>query len=154
MTTGTPAPRGSAGRGTQALARREHRSTAQKLAIRDALEEAPGFVSAAQLHRRLNDRGSSVGLATVYRHLNALAESGHADTVTAPSGQLFRACAPGGHHHHLVCESCGRAAEIDPPGEEWIVAAADRHGFTVSRHVLEVFGFCGDCPPPPGAPAA
>ena len=88
-----------------------------------------------------------VGLATVYRQLNALVDAGRADTVAAASGQLFGACEPGeGHHHHLVCESCGSAVELDPPDEEWIAAAAQRSGFTVTRHVLEVFGRCAKCP--------
>jgi len=60
-------------------------------------------------------------------------------------GRLYRACEPGLHHHHLVCEACGNATDIDPPNEEWIQAAAREHGFTVTRHVLEVFGQCSEC---------
>lgn len=84
----------------------------------------------------------------MYRQLNALAESGHADTVPGPSGLLFRACAPDAHHHHLVCENCGYAVEINPPEEAWIRQTAARHGFTVTHHVLEVFGRCADCQVP------
>ncbi|MGB4778103.1 Fur family transcriptional regulator, partial [Microbacterium sp.] len=117
------------------------RHTAQKDAVMRALAEAPGFVSAGALHQRIVQGGAAIGLATVYRQLNALAESGRADTIASPSGQLFRACAqPGEHHHHLVCEGCGRAVEFDPPDEEWIRRTATTHGFTVTRHVLEVFG--------------
>lgn len=123
----------------------ERRQTVQKEAVRHALEEATGFISAGQLHQRINDEGMPIGLATVYRQLNALAESGHADTIPVPSGQLFRACNGGAHHHHLVCENCGRAVEIDPPDEAWIRQSAARHGFTVTRHTLEVFGRCADC---------
>ncbi|MFC7580932.1 Fur family transcriptional regulator [Schaalia naturae] len=124
---------------------RGRRNTVQKEAVRTALEEAAGFISAGRLHRRLNEEGSPVGLATVYRQLNALAESGYADTISGPGGQLFRACELDGHHHHLVCEACGKAVDIDPPDEEWISASADLHGFTVTRHVLEVFGRCAEC---------
>ncbi|HCS60205.1 MULTISPECIES: Fur family transcriptional regulator [Microbacterium] len=124
---------------------RERRQTVQKEAVRQALEEATGFISATQLHQRINTEGTPIGLATVYRQLNALAESGHADTIPVPSGQLFRACEPGAHHHHLVCEECGTAVEIEPSDEEWIRDTAARHGFTVTRHILEVFGRCADC---------
>ena len=124
---------------------RDRRNTVQKEAVRRALGDATGFVSAGELHRRLTERGNPIGLATVYRQLNTLAEAGAADTIPVPGGQLFRACEPGAHHHHLVCESCGRAVEIDPPSEEWIRAAADAHGFTVSSHLVEVFGRCADC---------
>lgn len=121
------------------------RRTEQKKAITDALNSADGFVSAQQLHRQLADAGTSVGLATVYRQLNALAASGHADRITNADGQAFRACRTNGHHHHLVCEGCGRVAEIETPDEDWIHRSAAQHGFTVSRHVLEAFGQCSAC---------
>lgn len=126
---------------------RESRTTVQKEAIRRVLADTPGFISAQQLHQRLDAEGRPVGLATVYRQLNALAESGYADTIVVPAGQLFRACQPGEHHHHLVCEDCGKAVDIDPPDESWIQAAAKENGFTVTRHVLEVFGNCAECVP-------
>ncbi|MGO1507652.1 MAG: Fur family transcriptional regulator [Microbacterium sp.] len=124
---------------------RTHRSTPQKEAVHRALEAADGFVTAQQLHHRLTEGGYPVGLATVYRQLNALTEAGAADAIPAASGQLFRACAPNEHHHHLVCEECGTAAEIDLPDESWILAEARRLGFAVSRHVVEVFGKCARC---------
>ncbi|MEZ3161333.1 Fur family transcriptional regulator [Microbacterium sp. BWT-B31] len=120
------------------------RSTVQKEAITAALAQSPGFVSAQDLHQRLNDEGNPVGLATVYRRLNALVEAGGADTIPVPGGQLFRACRPGGHHH-LVCEDCGKAVEIDPPSEDWLLTAAQRNGYTITRHLLEAFGRCSDC---------
>lgn len=49
------------------------------------------------------------------------------------------------HHHHLVCEDCGKAVDIDPPDETWLRTTANQNGFTVARHVLEVFGRCADC---------
>lgn len=124
---------------------RDERRTIQKQVIRRALQEAPGFVSAQDLHRGLELAGTPVGLATVYRQLNALAESGQADTVPTPSGTAYRACGADSHHHHLICEVCGRAVELDPPDEEWIRATASRHGYTVTRHVLEIFGRCPEC---------
>ncbi|WP_166974321.1 Fur family transcriptional regulator [Brevibacterium atlanticum] len=121
------------------------RSTAQKALIRDALESETRFVSAKQLHRRLEDDGASVGLATVYRQLNALGRSGDADTITIGETQLFRACAQAEHHHHLVCERCGTAVEIDPPSEDWMRTVAGSHGFEITHHVFEIFGICADC---------
>lgn len=121
------------------------RSTTQKEAVLRGLEKTSGFISAQQLHQRLVEDGNEVGLATVYRQLNALDKAGHADTIPASGGQLFRACQPG-EHHHLVCEGCGMAIEIDPPDESWIHASAKKNGFTVTRHILEIFGRCGQCP--------
>ncbi len=121
------------------------RQTVQKAAIRRALDERDGFVSAQQLHTALEHGGDRVGLATVYRQLNALAGSGEADTITVDGELLYKACGRGAHHHHLVCERCGRSDEIDPPSEEWIQRAAAARGYTVTRHVFEVFGLCPAC---------
>lgn len=123
----------------------DSRRTAQKEAVERALEQSPGFVSAQELHQRLAAQGTPVGVATVYRRLGALAEAGRADTVPVNGGQLYRACEPGAHHHHLICENCGKAVEIEPPSEGWIRTVARAHGYTVSRHVLELFGRCPDC---------
>ncbi|WP_029088519.1 Fur family transcriptional regulator [Brevibacterium album] len=125
---------------------RARRRTAQKKAVSEALEAADGFVSAQELHRRLSDDGQTAGLATVYRQLNTLAQDGEAHVVTTPAGQLFRACEAGAHHHHhLICESCGRAVEISPPHEDWLPRVAEDNGFSISHHQMEVFGLCADC---------
>ena len=65
------------------------RQTRQKDAIRDALNGCDEFISAQELHRKLEDRGEHIGLATVYRQLNALAEAGRADTVRLDGQQLL-----------------------------------------------------------------
>lgn len=122
------------------------RTSSQKSMVRHALEDSGGFVTAQQLHRRLDDVGTPVGLATVYRHLSALADAGQVDTILTDGSRFYRACERGVHHHHLVCEGCGKAVEIDPPDETWLRNAAHQNGFTVVRHVLEVFGRCADCP--------
>ena len=90
------------------------RQTKQKDAIRAALADCEEFISAQDLHRRLEDEGSKIGLATVYRQLNALADAGAADTIRLDGQQLFRLCGDDGHHHHLVCRRCGKTVEIDP----------------------------------------
>lgn len=121
------------------------RQTRQKDAIREALRENDEFISAQDLHRRLEEHGTHIGLATVYRQLNALADAGLADTIRLDGQQLFRLCGDDGHHHHLVCVRCGRTVEIEPPSESWLRGIADAHGFTVESHTLEVFGLCPDC---------
>lgn len=124
---------------------RAHRHTAQKAAIRAALEHSDSFVSAQDLHAALRDDGVTLGLATVYRNLNEMAESGEADVLQAePNVQLYRFCGEE-HHHHLYCVSCGRTIEIEAPIEEWVDAVTAEHGFTRVRHVVDVFGVCADC---------
>jgi Fur family transcriptional regulator, ferric uptake regulator len=110
------------------------------------LEEPAGFRSAQELHARLRERGEPVGLATVYRGLQALVEAGEVDVLRGDDGEAaYRRCSPQ-HHHHLLCRSCGLTVEVaDPPVERWAAKVAAEHGFRDVQHSLEVFGTCADC---------
>lgn len=123
------------------------RNTWQRQAVRAALGDRPGFVSAQELHASLRGSGSPIGLATVYRALADLAGEGEADSLQSAEGEsLYRACASSTHHHHLICRNCGTAVEIEADDvEEWASATAARHGFTEPRHVIDVFGLCPGC---------
>lgn len=123
------------------------RNTWQREAVRAALAEARGFVSAQELHQRLREQGSTIGLATVYRALSGLTESGEADSVQAPEGEnLFRSCAMEGHHHHLICRSCGDTRELAAEAvEAWSRQVAAEHGFAEIEHVVDLFGVCESC---------
>jgi Fur family ferric uptake transcriptional regulator len=122
------------------------RNTRQKDAVRHALGEAIGFVSAQQLHAVLRSHGSTVGLATVYRALSDLAVSGEADTLQSKDGEwLYRACTTN-HHHHLICRKCGKTVEIEAKKLEiWADQVAEEHGFSAPSHTIEIFGNCTDC---------
>lgn len=69
------------------------------------------------------------------------------DTVRSDDGEaLYRLCANEGHHHHLVCRSCGKAVEIAGSlFENWVHDIASANGFTKVEHVAEFFGLCNDC---------
>lgn len=122
------------------------RHTKQKETLLGFLRQSRNFVSAQDLHRFLTDNGEIIGLATVYRQLNTLAQSGEVDTVRFNGQQLFRICDENTHHHHLVCEHCGKTVDIEPPDDEgWIHKIADSYGYTVIDHTLEVFGLCPEC---------
>ena len=123
------------------------RNTWQREAVRAALVSAPGFVSAQQLHHSLREGGTTIGLATVYRALASLHEAGDADTLQSPEGEnLFRSCALEGHHHHLICRSCGYTEELKAKAvEEWSQRVAAEHGFREVTHVVDIFGTCGSC---------
>ena len=122
------------------------RATWQRQAVRQALGGSEGFVSAQALHSALRDQGSPIGLATVYRALNDLAEEGEADSLQQDGESLYRACTPGTHHHHLICRSCGLTVEIEADAvEQWAQGVAAEHGFTRPNHIVDVFGLCADC---------
>src|SRR6266508_4048759 len=102
---------------------RETRTTRQRSAVLAALRQAPEPLSAQDLHAGL---GRRVGLATLYRLCNPL------------------------HHHHLVCERCGRVEEIDAcEVQPWAERAARRRGFAITGHQADIFGLCPNCQAPP-----
>ncbi len=122
------------------------RQTWQRAAVRDLMEGAREFRTAQQVHDQLRGIGAKVGLATVYRALQAMAEAGEVDVLRTPDGEAaYRRCSAG-HHHHLVCRRCGFSIEIKPTDlEAWAVSVAQQHGFTQVGHELEIFGLCQDC---------
>jgi len=122
--------------------------TRQQTAVARALEQAAGFQSAQALHDALRSAGDKVGLTTVYRHLQSLADAGEVDVLRTDDGETaYRRCAADDHHHHLVCRSCGDTVEVTGPAvEAWAAEVASKHGFTDVTHTVEVFGTCRACP--------
>ena len=127
------------------------RQTRQRAIIAEVLGELDEFKSAQDIHDLLRRRGHSIGLATVYRNLQSLAEAERVDVVRGADGQAtYRACgeATHAHHHHLVCRSCGSAVEIAFEGvEEQVNTIAREHGFTAVDHSIELHGLCAACSP-------
>lgn len=125
------------------------RMTRQQAAVAELLEKCNDFTSAQTVHARLRDAGEGVGLATVYRALQAMVEAGTVDVLRTDEGEaVYRACSTH-HHHHLVCRECGRTVEVEGPAvEQWTDRVAAQHGFTDVTHTLEIFGTCGACDRP------
>lgn len=122
------------------------RMTRQRLAVLDLLADQPDFRSAHQIHVDLADRGEKVGLATVYRTLQSLVESGQLDTLRHDGEVLYRKCRRTSHHHHLVCRNCGLTVELQGDVvETWAQELAETHGFVAVEHTLELFGLCMRC---------
>ncbi|MGW8888014.1 Fur family transcriptional regulator [Streptomyces sp. NPDC055749] len=123
------------------------RSTRQRAAVAAALDEVAEFRSAQELHDVLKHRGDSVGLTTVYRTLQSLADAGEVDVLRTTEGEaVYRRCSTGDHHHHLVCRMCGKAVEVEGPAvEQWAETIAAQHGYVNVAHTVEIFGTCADC---------
>jgi Fur family transcriptional regulator, ferric uptake regulator len=122
------------------------RPTRQRRAVAAALQTFEDFRSAQEIHDLLRRNRENVGLSTVYRTLQALAEGGEVDVLRTEDGEaVYRRCS-NSHHHHLVCRGCGRTVEVEGPAvETWADVMAAEHGFTDVSHTLEIFGTCGDC---------
>ncbi len=122
------------------------RATPQRVIVVEELAREENDVTAAQIYERLRRRGTSIGLATVYRTLALLHQRGVVDTLTHHAGELcYRLCG-GHHHHHLVCTSCHRVVELrDCDLDPWVKRSAGKHGFTATGHEVEIVGLCADC---------
>ncbi len=126
----------------------ERRTTRQRAALADALTDRSVFLSAQEIHARLRDAGTQVGLATVYRNLQAMAADGEVDVRRTDDGEcVYRACSSG-HHHHLVCRVCGRTVEVaERSVEAWAERVGAEHGFRDITHLVEIVGTCDACRP-------
>ncbi|MQA34953.1 Fur family transcriptional regulator [Modestobacter roseus] len=122
------------------------RTTRQRAAVAAAFDSLEGFHSAQEVHAQLRTAGDTVGLSTVYRAVQALADDGELDSIRTDSGEaLYRRCSTQ-HHHHLVCRSCGRTVEVAGPAvEQWADRVAGEHGFSDVSHTLEIMGTCEAC---------
>ena len=119
------------------------RKTRQGKAVRHALGEARRPVSPGELLHATRRTVSTIGIATIYRHLREMLRDGHAVAVKLPGGQVCYETADKTHHHHFVCDSCERVFEVPgcPPG----LRALAPEGFTVDRHEVILYGQCSRC---------
>ncbi|QPK94525.1 transcriptional repressor [Actinomyces sp. zg-332] len=123
------------------------RVTKQRVIIMSFLSKQKEFLSAQNIHDALKNGGETIGLATVYRTLQSLAESRQIDSIRSTEGEiLYRKCDLEEHHHHLVCKSCGKIVEISGDVfEKWIDDVARQYSFHHIEHVAELFGVCSAC---------
>ena len=133
-----------------ALARRitarGHRLTRQRVIVAEALTREKQAISAHELYERLRPRHPRLGLATVYRALEAQVEAGMAGRLERPGHvSAYVACVPE-HHHHLVCTSCQRVEDVDEAIlRPMLRAVRDRHAFHVDHARLDLYGLCSRC---------
>lgn len=122
------------------------RMTRQRAAVIAALEARDDFLSAQELYEGIRRDGSAVGLTTIYRTLQALADDGLVDVIVRSDGEsVYRQCSTH-HHHHLVCRKCRATVEVEAPSvEHWAQHTAREHGYADVTHTLEIFGLCPEC---------
>ena len=117
-------------------------------AVVDQLAREDCCVTAQEIADRLGAGGKRVGIASVYRALEALDRIGLVQRIeVGEGGTRYEAIVPGGeHHHHVVCDSCGRISAFEDEGlERAIGRLAGRLGHRVSGHDVLIHGECGRC---------
>jgi Fur family ferric uptake transcriptional regulator len=119
-----------------------------RLAVIDLLSKQPCALTAAEIEADLRRRGHRVGLATVYRTLELLADMKLVGRLEIGQGiARYEALVPGGdHHHHLVCDHCGRVTPFDDDElEETIDRLTRKIRFQVAEHDVVLHGACRAC---------
>lgn len=119
-----------------------------RAAVIEALANQRCCLSAQEIHDRVRQRRAGVGIASVYRALETLTELGLVHRLELGSGgAYYEPAAPtGDHHHHLVCDSCGRVeAFSDERLERAIGDVSGGSGFQVAGHDIVLRGSCESC---------
>jgi Fur family ferric uptake transcriptional regulator len=114
----------------------------------ELLASQPCALTAAEIEGALRESGHSPGRASIYRVLEQLVEHGLVERLEVGDGQArFERQQPGGeHHHHLVCEGCGRLVAFDDPGIERAIERVSRRlGMRISGHDILLRGACRRC---------
>lgn len=124
------------------------RSGSARRLVVELLGEQDCCLSAHELHERARARGARVGIASVYRTLDGLAALGLVQRVDLGDGvaRFEPSHADGDHHHHLVCDDCGKVEPFeDPTLESAIERVAGGRGYVVAAHEVVLHGACEDC---------
>lgn len=124
------------------------KSTRQRnLIIETFFGATSGHFSVEQLWAKVRALDARVSVATVYRTMKLLAESGLAHARNFGDGQTRYEPAIGREHHdHLICTRCGTIVEFENDRIESLQElVAKKHGFRVTSHKMELYGLCRAC---------
>ena len=129
------------------IAEKGLKTTRQRDLIVEAFFSQGGHLSVDELLARVQQRAPNIGAATVYRTMKILTDADLASARHFDDGQTRSEAALDRHHHdHLICTRCHDIVEFENERiEELQDQVARQHGFTVTRHKLELYGLCRKC---------
>jgi Fur family transcriptional regulator, ferric uptake regulator len=136
---------------TGALAQGGFRAGQARLRVVDALARRDCCATAQEIADDLRGDGRPVGIASVYRALELLDRLGlvHRLDVGDGTARYEAALAGGEHHHHVVCERCGRVEQFtDASLERAITALSGRLDYAIDEHDVTLRGTCPRCREP------
>ncbi len=130
----------------QQLKAHSYKLTRQRRAVLRVLATTDGRLDAARICEDARAECPEIGLTTVYRTLDILADIGALRRLHLPDGCHSYAPASPGHRHHLICVGCGRAVEFEGCDLTALVdSVASKTGFEVEGHWLQLMGRCPEC---------
>ena len=132
----------------EALRSRGHRSGAARSAVIELLGRQHCCLTAQEIFDQLRGEDRRVGIASVYRALDQLTRDGFVQRIDigADTSRFEPVHTGGEHHHHLVCDDCGKVeAFADDELERALHKVEGRTGYSVAGHDVVLRGSCGDC---------
>ena len=130
------------------LHRKGLRNGGARRAVIELLGEQDCCLTAQEIFDRLRASGRQVGIASVYRVLDLLTSEGLVQRIELGSGiARYEPVHSGGeHHHHLVCDSCGKVEAFEDRGlERAIHRLEESSGYAVAGHDVVLHGACSSC---------
>ena len=121
--------------------------TRQRRAVLEAFLGSEDHVSAEELYKLVSAKEPKIGLATVYRTLSLLTQSGLASELDFGDGQKrYEHKYMHSHHDHMFCTQCGKIIEFHHPMiEQFQEQVATEQGFKMTSHKLALYGICKEC---------
>jgi Fur family transcriptional regulator, ferric uptake regulator len=119
------------------------RKTKQRDAVSEVLERAERPLSVGEILEAAAKRIEGLGVATVYRAINALLEDGWIEAVEIPGEAVRYERSDKGHHHHFQCEKCERVFDI--AGCVDSIRKLVPPKFRVKDHAVTFYGTCATC---------
>jgi Fur family ferric uptake transcriptional regulator len=118
-----------------------------RFAVMEAFTQIEGHVSSAQMIQRLEELGHRLDPEFVRDTLKLMCQYGFANKLQFDNGEiLYEHLHLGQHHDHMVCTKCGKIMEFEDPQLEMLqIQAAERHGFHLLQHKMEMYGLCAQC---------
>jgi Fur family ferric uptake transcriptional regulator len=131
----------------QRLLAKGMRNGGARRAVIELLAEQNCCLTAQEIFDELRASGRRVGIASVYRILDLLSAEGAVQRIELGSGTArYEPASPEGHHHHLVCDSCGRVEAFEDRAlERALTRVEEQSGFAVAGHDVVLHGACNDC---------
>jgi Fe2+ or Zn2+ uptake regulation protein len=131
---------------TNALDEAGYYVTEPRRVVAEMVADRGDHFTALDLVGEAKRRRLGVGRATVFRALELFEELGLVERLDLPNGEhAYVVCEPA-HHHHVICQRCGRGTEVEDCGIEAVTREIQaRTGFVVDSHRIELFGLCPEC---------
>jgi Fur family transcriptional regulator, ferric uptake regulator len=132
---------------TTELRRAGHRSGGARAAVIDLMASQHCCLTAQEVFDQLRADGRVVGIASVYRALDLLARLGLVRRLEMGTASGYEPALPSGHHHHhVVCDRCGKVSSFEDPAlEKAIDRLSRRLKHSVAEHDVVLRGACPDC---------